>query len=113
MTTPQIIVGILAVALVTAGLYLWGLRKSLDQQEDLNRKLLAACGSRVVNTLKKQPTITVDEAARLIEGVTVGQVWSRSRLRVENGKQFAPQVLEFLCQQLYIEKTADGSYKLK
>lgn len=113
MTTPQIIVGILAVAIVTAGLYLWGLRKSLDQQEDLNRKLLAACGSRVVKALKKQPTITVAEAARLIEGVAVGQVWSRSRLRVENGKQFASQVLEFLRQQLYIEKTADGSYKLK
>ncbi len=113
MTTSQIILGILAVAVITAGLYIWGLRKSMGQQQDLNRRLLSACGSRVVKALKKQPAITEDEVAALIKGAAAGQVWSRSRLRVEDGKKFAPQVLQFLQQQLYIQQNPDGSWRLK
>jgi len=113
MTTPQIILGIIAVALITAILYVWGLRKSANQQQDMGKKLLSACGSRVVKALKKQPTITTQQVAQLIEGVTVGQAWSRSKLKVQNGEDFAPQVVDFLLDQLYIEKADGNSYKLK
>ena len=113
MTTPQIIVGILAVAVITAGLYIWGLRKSMMQQEDLDRRLLSACGSKVVKALKKQPVITEKEVAALISGITVGPAWSRSKVKVEDGERFAPQVIAFLQDQLYIEKDAEGNYKLK
>jgi hypothetical protein len=113
MTTPQIIVGIAAVALITAVLYVWGLRKSVGQQQDMNKKLLSACGSRVVKALKKQPAITAEQVAELIDGMTVGQAWSRSKLKVQSGKDFAPQVIEFLLDQLYIEKAGQNSYKLK
>lgn len=113
MTTFQIIVGIVCVALVTAVLYVWGLRKSVNGQQDLNRRLLSACGSRVVRALKKQPTITRAEIAKLIEGITVGPAWSRSRVKVEKGEGFAPQVIAFLLDQLYIEKAGSDSYKLK
>jgi hypothetical protein len=113
MTTFQIIVGIVSVALVTAVLYVWGLRKSLNRQDDLERRLLSACGSRVVKALKKQPTITEAEVAKLIEGITVGPAWSRNRVKVENGSPFAPQVITFLTEQLYIEKADQNSYKLK
>lgn len=113
MTTFQIVVGIVCVALITAVLYVWGLRKSVNQQEDLNRRLLSACGSRVVKALKKQPTITTAEIARLIEGITVGPAWSRNRVKVEKGESFAPQVIAFLLDQLYIEKVDDDCYKQK
>ena len=61
MTTGQIIAGVLLFAAVTAVLYVWGLKKSLGQQEDLTRALLSACGSRVLKYLKKHDTITVRE----------------------------------------------------
>ncbi|MBP0963512.1 MAG: hypothetical protein J6Q99_04375, partial [Oscillospiraceae bacterium] len=79
----------------------------------LNRRLLSACGSRVVKALKNQPAITEADVAKLIEGITVGPAWSRNRVKVEKGEIFAPQVIAFLLDQLYIEKTDDGSYKLK
>ncbi len=113
MTTPQIIVGIICVAAITAVLYVWGLRKSVSQQADLNRRLLSACGSRVVKALKKRASVTEADVAEIIKGTTAGQAWSRSRLKVENGEKFAPQVIGFLLDQLYIEKNEDGSYKLK
>ncbi|MBR5559071.1 MAG: hypothetical protein IKU72_02355 [Oscillospiraceae bacterium] len=113
MTTPQIIIGVLAVAIITAGLYIWGLRKSMMQQQDLNRQLLSACGSRVVKALKKQFAVTEADVAKIIEGITVGPAWSRNKIKVEDGKKFSPQVIAFLLDQLYIEKNKDGSYKLK
>lgn len=113
MTTPQIIIGVIAVAVITAVLYVWGLRKSINRQQDMDRKLLSACGSKVVKALKKQSVITLDQIGTLIEGVTVGQAWSRSRLKVQDGKAFAPQVVEFLLDQLYIEKAEQSGYRLK
>jgi len=113
MTTFQIIIGVLCVAVITAVLYVWGLRKSVNQREDLNRRLLSACGSKVVKALKKQPVITEQEVAALISGITVGPAWSRSKVKVEDGERFAPQVIAFLQDQLYIEKDAEGNYKLK
>ena len=53
MTTGQTIAGVLLFAAVTAVLYVWGLKKSLGQQEDLTRALLSVCGSRVLKYLKK------------------------------------------------------------
>ena len=52
MSTGQIILGIALFAAATAILYVWGLKKSMSQQEDLERSLMSACGSRVVKHLK-------------------------------------------------------------
>lgn len=113
MTTGQVILGVLMFAVVTAVLYAWGLSKSLGQQEDLTRNLLSACGSRVVKYLKKHDTITAAEAAELIEGVAVGQFWSRKKLKVQDGKKVAGQVIDFLLGQQYIESAGKGAYRLK
>ena len=113
MTTGQVILGVLMFAVVTAVLYAWGLSKSLGQQEDLTRNLLSACGSRVVKYLKKHDTITDAGVAEQIEGVTVGQFWSRSKLKVQDGKKVAGQVVDFLLEQQYIERAEKGAYRLK
>ena len=41
MSTGQILLGIAAFAVVTAVLYVWGLRKSMTQSADLERVLLS------------------------------------------------------------------------
>ena len=40
MSTGQIILGIALFAAATAILYVWGLKKSMSQQEDLERSLI-------------------------------------------------------------------------
>ena len=45
MSTMQIVVGIAMFAVAGAIVYAWGLKKSIDQQEDLQRSLMSACGS--------------------------------------------------------------------
>ena len=113
MTIGRVILGVLLFAVATAILYAWGLGKSMDQKTDLARNLLSACGSRVVKRLKKQETLTEREIAQLIEGVTVGQFWSRNKIKVQDGRKVAPQVIEFLVEQQYIEPTGKGAYRLK
>ena len=87
MSTPHIIIGILLFAAATAVLYAWGLSKSMRQQQDMTRNLLHACGSRVVKYLKKHDTITEKQIAKEIEGVRIGQFWSKKKLQVQDGKK--------------------------
>ena len=103
MDKLKIVVGIILFALVTAILYVWGLRKSMGQREDLDHILLNRCGNKVVKYLKKNGTITEKEAAAQIDGVTAGEFWSRKRLVVQQPQKFVKQVLAFLVEQQYIE----------
>ena len=113
MTTGKIILGILLFAIITAILYVWGLKKSVGQMEDLNRSLMSACGSRVVKYLKKHDTITVREVEQQIAGVTVRQFWSRKRLTVQDPAKVSGQVIDFLLDQQYIQPAGGGRYKRK
>lgn len=72
MSTPQIILGILAFALITAVLYVWGLHKSMTQQQDLERILLNKSAQKVISYLKKHESISLEEIARLCQGVKAG-----------------------------------------
>ena len=113
MSTGQIILGIALFAVAAAILYAWGLKKSMDQREDLKRSLMSACGSRVVKHLKKYGTVTKAEVAALVDGLTVGPFWSRHKVRVQDGRKVSGQVIEFLLDQQYIEPVDGRSYRLK
>ena len=60
MSTGQIIIGILAFAVVTAVLYVWGLKKSFSQAEELEKILLSKGASRVIKYLKGETILTDD-----------------------------------------------------
>ena len=113
MSPWQIAVGILLFALASAVLYAWGLAKAADQEDTLHRNLMHACGSRVLKALKKQETLSEADIARLIEGVTVGQFWSKNKMKVQNGASVAPQVIAFLLDQQYIESAGGTFYRRK
>ena len=113
MSPWQIIAGILLFALASAILYAWGLAKAADQEDTLHRNLMHACGSRVLKQLKKQEIVTEAEIARLIEGVAVGQFWSRNKMKVQDGKSVAPEVIDFLLDQQYIEPAGGKTYRRK
>jgi len=113
MKTHEIIIGVLLFAVAGAVLYVWGLKKSVDQGSNMERNLLHACGSRVVKALKKKESLSEAEIASLIEGITVGQFWSRQKMKVQSGAKVAPSVITFLLDQQYIEKCGKDSYRRK
>lgn len=113
MSGGEIAAGILAFAAVTAVLYLWGLRKSMGQPEDLRRILTGKCAGRVVRYLKRNGTITDAEIVRLVTGVRAGQAWSRKRAAVQEPGKFARQLTDFLLSQQMIEPAGKSRYRLK
>lgn len=78
MSFGQIVLGILLFALATAVLYVWGLRKSMTQEADLERILLNKCAGTVVKYLRKHGKITQKEIPPLIQGVRAGMFWSKT-----------------------------------
>ena len=107
------LLGILMFAFVTAVLYVWGLRKSIGQQDRIAKLLLINCKNKVIKYLKKNNTVTEKQIESLIKGVSAGEFWSRKRLTVQDPHKFASRVIQFMTEQLYIEKNSDGSYKIK
>lgn len=113
MTTPQIILGILLFAAATMVLYIWGLRRSMTQQSDLERILLSKCASRVIRRLKKQETISRKEMAREIEGIRAGLFWSRNRLEVQDAAAFADKLARYMTEQQLLQEAGGGRYRLR
>lgn len=91
MSFGQIVLGILLFALATAVLYVWGLRKSMTQEADLERILLNKCAGTVVKYLRKHGSITQKELPALIQGVKAGMFWSKNRIRVQDPGRLCPQ----------------------
>lgn len=113
MSTGQIILGILLFAVVTAVLYLWGLRKSMTQARDLEHILLSKCSARVVKALGSREVITRKEIARQIQGVRAGLFWSRHRLEVQDAGAFADKLILYMKGQHLLEDAGDGRYRLQ
>ena len=113
MNLLETILGILVFAVVVAGLYLWGLKKSYTQRADLERILLNKSAGKVVQYLKKNETITLSQMARLCAGVTVGQFWSRQKAAVEDAESFAPKLAQYMVEQLLLEEYSGGRYRLR
>ena len=109
----QIILGIVLFALVTAVLYVWGLKKSYTQGADLERILLSKSAGRVVSYLKKNEEITLSQMAQLCTGVKAGQFWSRQKAAVQDPRAFAPKLAQYMVEQLLLEKVSNNSYRLR
>ena len=113
MSLGEIILGIVLFALVTAVLYIWGLKKSITQSQDLQRILLHKSASAVVNYLKKHGTMEEAEMARQIAGIRAGVFWSRRRAAIQDPEQFVPRLVAYMTGQQLIERMPDGQFRLK
>lgn len=106
MSFGQIVLGILLFALATAVLYVWGLKKSMTQEADLERILLNKCAGTVVKYLRKHGSITQKEMPPLIQGVRAGMFWSKNRIRVQDPGRLCPQA-----DPLYAGAAAAGGHR--
>ena len=113
MSFGQIVLGILLFALATAVLYVWGLRKSMTQEADLERILLNKCAGTVVKYLRKHGSITQKELPALIQGVKAGMLWSKNRIRVQDPAAFAPKLIRYMLEQQLLEDAGGLRYRLR
>ena len=113
MNKGMMVLGIILFAIAGAILYVWGLKKSLTQGEELQRMLLSKCGGKVIRYLKKNGTISEKEMAAVVAGVQAGLLWARRRAAVQDPRKFTKQLTEFLLTQQYIESADKDRYRLR
>lgn len=113
MGKGEIFLGILAFAVVTAILYVWGLRRSMTQADDLRRILLSRGTGRVTRYLKHQDTVDLQEMTRLVTGLRGGQPWSRHRITVSDPAAFARELANYMTEQRLLEEMSDGRFRLR
>lgn len=113
MKPGQIILGILLFALVTAILYIWGMKKSLTQESDLEQILLSKCAGNVVKYLHRHDSVSQEEILPLIQGVKAGMFWSKKRINVQNPTIFVPKLIHYMIEQQLLEETGGLRYQLK
>lgn len=113
MTVAQKIIGIFLFAIVTTILYLWGLKKSATQAQDLERILLSKCAHKIVRAMKQKPLIDQKWIAEQVSGMKAGLFWSRQRIQVNNPQEFSKKVIAYMLEQQMLEDAGGLRYKRK
>lgn len=113
MTVAQKIIGIFLFAIVTAILYLWGLKKSATQAQDLERILLSKCAHKIMRSMKQKPLIDQKGIAEQVAGMKAGLFWSRQRIQVNNPQEFSKKVIAYMLEQQMLEDAGGLRYRRK
>lgn len=111
----QIIVGVLLFAVVASILYMWGLKKALNQREKLASILYNKSANKVVSYLKKNDCISLTEVKKLIEGIKASEFYSKNKAVITDTNSYSTMLTEKMIEQNIIERVKkDGktSYKL-
>ena len=104
---------VLAIAVVTAVIYAWGLYRGQNQSRDLMAQLYDKCSAKVMKALKQQGVITKKEIEALIDNTTASLFYSKNRVKVEKPKAFAADLIKRMEEHNLIKQgDKAGSYVL-
>lgn len=105
--TLVLIITIFLFAVVTALLYMIGLRKKVTENERLLEMLLNNAALRVVKYLKEHDTITADGIGYLIKEVKAKEFYSKKTAVITNGADFQKQLVDYMIRRGHIAKVRD------
>ncbi|MFC2662054.1 MAG: hypothetical protein ACFNYI_02780 [Eubacterium sp.] len=100
-----IILGILLFAIVTACLYLIGLRKKLTENQRLSEMLLNNGALRVRKYLKTHGYVREEEIGPLLQNVRAHEFGSRNTAVIASGEDFQEQLIEYMLGHNFLKKT--------
>lgn len=109
MNLVQIVLGILFFAIISAFLYVWGLKKSMRQREDLMRMLDNRASQKILRALKKKERLTLLEIESLMKGVTASEFYSKKRAVIQDQKSFAKRLTASLCEKGLLLRHEEGT----
>lgn len=113
MSLPEIILWVLAFAVVTAIIYGWGLAKSRNRQRDLLAALYSKGEALVKKLLKKSGSLPRSELEKALSGIRASLFYSPGqRAIVQDPKVFTSELLRMMAEKNLIVE--DGNrFKLK
>lgn len=112
MNILRYITGIFIFALVTAIIYVWGMKKSLNQAETLSDMLYKEAERKLIKHLKKNKTADNKDVENLVSGIKAQFFYSKNKAKVNDVKVFSASLLKKLEDENKIIKTGN-MYALK
>ena len=111
MSTFEIILWVLAFAVVTMIIYGWGLVKSSRQQDDLLAILYRKGEAAIRRALKKKGPMTRAQLEEGLAGIRASLFYTKNRAVVRDAHTFAGQLLESMTHrgELLLD---NGPYRL-
>jgi predicted Holliday junction resolvase-like endonuclease len=100
-----IILGILFFAIVTACLYLIGLRKKITENQRLSEMLLNNGALRVQKYLKTHGYVREEEIGLLVQNVQAHEFGSRNTAIIASGEDFREQLIPYMLDRHFLLKT--------
>lgn len=113
MNAITVILGVLMFAVVTAFLYILGLKKSMTEAQDLEKQLLSRSASKVIKYLKKNGYATKKQITSIIKNIKSGFFWSRQKAKINNTEKFTNILVEYMINQKLIQYAGKNGYELK
>ena len=111
MKTVTIILGILLFAIVTAILYLIGLKKKMEEEEALAKKLMNNASLKVIEYLKVNKEASLHEIETLIKDVKAKNFYSGNTALIMDSKEFKYRLLDFMVKNNYLLEKKDQNGK--
>lgn len=108
----DMVVGILLFAIVTAILYVWGLKKSLTQQDDLLRILSIKGEKKVLRYLKKNGQITSVQVEKEVNKISASEFYSKRKAVVTDPKTFSKALITEMMNQGTIKEEMERGKKI-
>lgn len=100
---------ILMFAVMGALLYMWGLKRSQNQQMQMIQKLYIKCEKIVRNEFKQKDYLLKKDIEKLIVDVKVGEFYKRNKLGVTQPKEFTNAFVDYMIRKGSLqEETVKG-----
>ena len=96
------VVEVLLVAVAVAVLYVWGMKKSVNQNQDMMMQLTNKCVGIVLKQLKKQGHMTMKEIEAAISNVKAGPWWSQQKAIVQDPAAFGKELTTYMIDNGWI-----------
>lgn len=108
----DMIIGILLFALATIILYIWGLKKSMTEQNDLLQILSIKGRKKVFKYLKKNGQITIAQVETEINKISASQFYSKQKAVVTDSKTFSKALITEMKEKGIILEELDHGKKV-
>ena len=108
MSMSTIILGIIAFAVVTAIVYVWGLMKAMKQENILEQRLMIKCSKKIEKYIDKHGRVEALEIKYIIDGEKVGIIYSKGRLGVEDAEKFSTILIDYMIEKDIIVRKGDS-----
>ena len=108
----KMIVGILMMAIATSIVYIWGLKKSMSEQNDLMEILYTKGKRKVIKFLKKNGQMTMPQVEKEMSKISASLFYTKKKAVVTDPKAFSKTLINDMKEKSIIKEEMERGKKI-